>query len=100
MSDTYSKTIPYYGTPMWGSFLDVWTGKTIPTDVTDLRYEIDPQYDLRPDLLANALYQDSKLWWVFSIRNPDILLDPLMSFRTGIIIYIPTKAVIQAAIGM
>lgn len=100
MTATYSKTSPYYGTTMWGPFLDVWAGKTIPSDPTDLRYQIDPQYNLRPDLAAHALYQDSKLWWVFAVRNPDIIRDPLLSFRTGTIIYIPTKTVLLSAIGM
>jgi hypothetical protein len=96
---TYSKSSPYYGTPNWGPFLDLWIGKTIDPAVTDAHYQIDPTYNLRPDLLASDLYQDSNLWWVFALRNPDVLVDPLLSFRTGTIIYVPTKSTIQSAIG-
>jgi len=99
MSATYSKTSPYIGTPLWGDFLDVWTGKSIMTDVTDAVYQIDSAYNLRPDLLAHDLYQDSGLWWVFIVRNPDILKDPLLSFRTGVTIYVPTKNTINRSIG-
>jgi hypothetical protein len=44
------------------------------------------------------MYQDSGLWWVFAVRNPDVLKDPLLSFTTGAIIYVPTKTVIQQQI--
>ena len=92
---TYSRTSPYSGTQTSGNYLDVWPGKTISADITDAVYQIDQIYNLRPDLLANDLYQDSSLWWVFAVRNPDVLKDPLLSFTTGVIIYIPTKTVIQ-----
>ena len=99
MSATYSKNSPYYGTAQWGQFLDTWAGKTIPAAVTDAVYQIDQTYHLRPDLLAYDLYQDSNLWWVFAVRNPDTLKNPLLSFRSGVIIYVPTKDTLQQAIG-
>ena len=99
MQVTYSKSSPYSGTQTWGQFLDVWAGKTIPADVTDAVYQIDSPYNHRPDLLAYDLYKNSNLWWVFAVRNPDILVDPLMSFRTGVVIYVPTATTIQRVIG-
>jgi len=99
MSASYSKSSLYHGTSTWGPFLDVWSGKTIPADVTDAVYQIDSAYNLRPDLLAYDMYKNSGLWWVFSVRNPDILLDPLLSFTSGTIIYVPTLAVVNQAIG-
>jgi hypothetical protein len=100
MAASYSKTSPYYGTQLWGKFLDVWPGKTLSADATDAIYQIDSIYDLRPDLLANDLYQDPSLWWVFAVRNPDVLVDPLLNFTTGRIIYIPSKATIQRQLGI
>lgn len=97
---TYSRTSPYYGTPVWGKFLDTWSGKTIVADSTDALYQIDNIYTLRPDLLANDLYQDSSLWWVFCVRNPDVLKDPLFDFTVGKIIYVPTKATLQKNLGI
>ena len=101
MSATYSKSSLYQGTPSWGPFLDIWKYNTlkIPADVTDAVYQIDPAYNLRPDLLAYDMYKNSDLWWVFAIRNPDVLLDPLLNFSAGTIIYIPAIATIQRAIG-
>lgn len=97
---TYSFSSPYSGTGNWGQFLDVWAGKSIPASVTDARYEIDPPYNLRPDLLAAKLYGDSNLWWVFAVRNPDVLLDPVFSFVAPTIIYIPTATTVKTALGL
>lgn len=100
MASTYSATSPYHGTPNWGQFLDVWQSKTISADVTDARYQIDPPYNLRPDLLAYDMYGDANLWWVFAVRNPDVLMDPVFDFVAPTIIYVPTKTVIQQALGL
>ena len=100
MASNYKHASPYYNTPTWGQFLDVWKGITIPTDVSDARYQIDPPYNLRPDLLAHDMYQDSNLWWVFAVRNPDVLLDPVFSFVAPTIIYVPTLNVVKTALGL
>lgn len=97
---TYSNTSFYNGTGTWGPFLDIWAGKTIPADITDAVYQIDSAYNLRPDILAHDMYQDSNLWWVFAVRNPDVLKDPLLSFTTGTIIHVPTKATVTSALGL
>ena len=97
---TYATTSPYYNTPKWGNFLDVWNGKTIAPDASDARYQIDSAYNLRPDLLAYDMYNDSTLWWVFAIRNPDVITNPLLSFRTGVIIYVPTMTILKTALGL
>lgn len=99
MTATYNKSSPYHGTQSKSFYLDVWAGKKIPADVTDAVYQIDPAYNLRPDLLAYDMYKNSQLWWVFAVRNPDILLDPLLNFSAGTIIYVPTMATVQRAIG-
>lgn len=99
MAAIYSPNSPYKKTKYWGKFLDVWTSTDIPVAVTDATYQIDQIYNLRPDLLAHDLYQDSNLWWVFAVRNPDVLQDPLWSFRTGVIIYVPTKETVRNATG-
>lgn len=100
MSTNYSKTSPYYGTNTWGIFLDVWSGKTIPIDVTDAYYQIDALYNHRPDLLAHDMYNNSNLWWVFAVRNPDILIDPLLNFVAPTRIYIPTLSTVKLALGI
>lgn len=100
MSANYSKTSPYYGTPLWGKFLDVWAGKTVTPDVTDQPYQISSAYNFRPDLLAYDLYSDANLWWVFAARNPDQFPDPLMNFTTGVVMFVPTLTVVKSSLGL
>ena len=100
MSATYSKSSPYYATGQFGQFLDVLEYRAIPRNASDVEYQIDAVYNLRPDMLAFDLYNDSKLWWVFASRNPNVLKDPLFDFTTGRTIYIPTKDTLIAARGI
>jgi hypothetical protein len=100
MAVAYSKTSPYATTETFSFFLDVANIPQLPYDASDVRYEIDAVYKNRPDLLAYDLYGDTGLWWVFSVRNPNALQDPVFDFVPGAIIYIPKKETIQAAIGV
>jgi hypothetical protein len=100
MAVTYSKTSPYANTEKFAFFLDVATIPVIPFDPSDVTYRIDNIYQQRPDLLAYDLYGDSSLWWVFSVRNPNTLQDPIFDFLAGATIYIPKKDTLTAALGL
>ena len=97
----YPTTSPYYATSIVnGSYLDVMINRPIFSDPTDVYWQITSTYNLRPDLLANDLYNDSRLWWVFSQRNPNALKDPLFDFVTGLYIYIPKQNLINSSLGL
>jgi hypothetical protein len=100
MAVTYSRTSPYADTPAYGFFLDLANIPSIPFEASDVAYEIDNIYNNRPDLLAFDLYGDPGLWWVFSIRNPNVLQDPLFDFVAGAVIYIPQKQNLVTALGL
>jgi hypothetical protein len=100
MATTYSKTSPYANTSKYGFFLDVANIPQIPYDPSDIQYQIDAIYKHRPDLLAYDLYGDTGLWWVFSVRNPNTLQDPIFDFLPGAVIYIPKKNTLTAALGL
>jgi hypothetical protein len=72
-------------------YLDFWNEITILPSSSDTLISLDPKYQYRADLLSNALYGTPQLWWVFMIRNPDIIKDPIWDFVTGINIYVPAK---------
>ena len=93
-------TSPYFSTSMDGKFLDLMVNRGITKHDNDKLYIIDRFYHHRPDLLASDLYQDSKLWWVFSARNPDVLKSPLFDFNTGVAIYLPTKLTLSLDLGI
>lgn len=97
---TYKKTSPYADTRTYSFFLDVANIPQIPFDTTDVQYQIDAIYRNRPDLLAYDLYGDAGLWWVFAVRNPNTIQDPVFDFLPGAIIFIPKKETITAALGL
>ena len=97
---TYNKSSPYYNTEIYGSFLDVAKIPNLPKASTDVVYQIDAIYKFRPDLLAYDLYGDSSLWWVFAVRNPNTIQDPIFDFLPGATIFIPKKENITTALGL
>lgn len=82
-------------TDVYAGALDVNNLPVIPKNINDTSYKIDSKYNNRPDLLAYEIYENSYLWWVFLLRNPDILKDPIRDFRTGVIIRIPSRGVVE-----
>jgi len=97
----YPPTSPYYLTDVVNrQYLDIMVNRPIFSDPTDMYWEITPVYNLRPDLLASDLYNDSRLWWVFAQRNPNTIKDPLFDFVQGIKIYIPKQNVLQSSLGI
>ncbi|VVC05053.1 Uncharacterised protein [uncultured archaeon] len=98
----YSSYSLYYNTPLDSQGrLGIWIPRTIPVSSSDSVLTLSPAYNLRPDLLANDLYGDSRLWWIFSQRNPNALAsDPLGKFVTGLKIYVPTVANIKSMLGI
>ncbi len=85
---------PYATTPTVNRFItymDVWDYITInPTDDDEL-LAVPPKFNQRPDLLAYEYYNDARLWWVFAVRNPNVLIDPVYDLVTGAEIYIPSR---------
>jgi hypothetical protein len=100
MAVKYGKTSAYYGTGLYGNFLDVLEPRVITKQTDDVYYTIDKTYQNRPDLLAYDLYGDSTLWWVFAARNPNVLRDPLFDFVAGVTIYIPKKTTLTQDLGL
>lgn len=100
MSVEYNNKSPWARTKITANYLDIYERREIPKNPDDILYTIQPQYNYRPDLLAFDLYDSPKLWWVFAVRNMDILKDPIFDFVPGTQIYLPKKSVILAIIGL
>jgi len=96
---TYNDRSPYYLTKMFGDFLDVLVPRPIGADATDVLINLSATYHQRPDLLAFDLYGDSRLWWVFITRNPDVFEDPVFDFVSGTQFYAPTQQTVSTALG-
>jgi hypothetical protein len=80
-------------------YLDVLNFIDIPSEVDDIEFEITSLYMHRPDLLAYDIYGDSQLWWVFAVRNKDVLRDSLYDFVPGQKIFLPKLETIKNAVG-
>ncbi len=87
---SYSATSPYFSTQVVNDYLDIIEFRDIPNNASDEVYEILQQHQYRPDLLAYDFYGDSTLWWVFAVRNKDIIKDPIYDLYAGQKIRIPT----------
>ena len=98
----YPNTSPYRDTNIFNQkFLDVWAGRYIPSQPSDILYQLPLVYQYRPDLLAHDLYSDSRLWWVFAARNPNKLAyDPYFDFVAGLEIYIPKLDTLRQVLGI
>lgn len=90
----YDQRSPYYRTPQlnqYVTYLDSWQPVAIPPSSDDLQIRLDPRYVRRPDLLSTDLYGTPQLWWVFSMRNPDKIKDPIYDMRANLLIFAPTR---------
>lgn len=96
----YSKTSPYFTTQIVNGYLDTMTFRDIPNERDDILFEVTSTYENRPDLLAYDLYQDARLWWVFSMRNKRLLKDPVYDLKAGVKIYLPKMSTLKRALGL
>lgn len=72
-------------------YLDVWEPGVDYKNIKTETYVIENKYHQRPDSLANALYGNAKLWWIFAIVNQDKLNDPIFDFEAGLEIQVPLR---------
>lgn len=98
---SYASTSPYSLTPQSSrlvSYLDFWVAPIIPVKLTDVSYVVEHKYTNRPELLAFDLYKSVAYWWVFAIRNPDVIKDPIYDLVAGITIFLPDSASLPSGI--
>lgn len=100
MTAQYSNKSPWYKTTQLPGYMGQLNARPVSAESDDILYSIEPQFNYRPDLLANYLYGTSKLWWVFTQRNMDVLRDPIFDFRVGVKIYIPKKSSLFKVLGI
>lgn len=91
----YTKTSPYYSTNQTSYYLDLWVAPNLQPSATDAVLLVSNRYIHRPDLLSQDLYGTPRLWWVFSMLNPDQIKDPIYDLISGIEIKVPSKDSLQ-----
>lgn len=100
MNTFYSPTSPYYTTPIVNDYLDVINFRDIPQLTDDHLFVLTATYQFRPDLLSYDLYKTPKLWWVFALRNKDVIKDPVFDMVAGVKIYLPKLSTIKRFLGI
>lgn len=89
MALKFKDTSPYLQTPIKNWYLDLWVPRSVPKSDFDKIVIIPPAFDQRPDLMSQQEYGTPRLWWVFAVRNPDLLIDPINDFVSGLEIFVP-----------
>lgn len=97
---TYTNKSPWYKTQQFSGYMAPINLRSVSAEPDDILYTIEPQFNYRPDLLSYYLYDTTKLWWVFSQRNMDVLKDPIFDFKVGTQIFIPQKPGLFAVLGL
>jgi hypothetical protein len=97
---TFPSTSAYYNTPQTSWYTGPFVWRDIPPDATDTFIpSLDKKYENRPDKLSYDLYGTVAYWWVFLVRNIDVIRDPIWDMEAGISIYTPSLAVLQTIVG-
>jgi len=93
MAEIHGNSSYYKETPIKDFYLDLWEADSyeIPSSVDDKQITIESKYHRRPDLLAYDMFGSQQLWWVFPMRNKDLLIDPINDFTSGLVIWVPTN---------
>ena len=96
----YNANSPYYTTTFSNGYLGIANFRNIPKNKDDVLFELTKKYEHRPELLANDLYGDVGLWWVFAVRNKDLIQDPVFDMVAGLKIYLPQQESLNLALGI
>jgi hypothetical protein len=97
---SYSPDSPYFSTEMSQEYLDILEFRNIPALANDVLHTLTQTHQYRPDLLAYDLYSNPSLWWVFSVRNPNTIKDPVWDFVSGIRLYLPKQETLTSVLGL
>lgn len=98
MANINKRTSPYRKTPIRDFYMDYWVPISISAQESDIEVTIGPEHHLRPDLLAYQLYASPNLFWVFALRNQDVIIDPINDFIAGTKIFVPTPDTVESII--
>jgi len=95
----YRSSSPYFLTPQTSWFLGNFVNRPISPSIEDTPFVITSKFEYRPDLLSDKFYNTTDLWWVFSVRNKNIISDPIFDMKAGIEIQVPSLQNVQRLLG-
>ena len=95
----YPPFSPYAVTPQSSWYIGRYKHRSILSDPDDSKLVVDLKHQYRPDLLSNDLYGTPVYWWIFMLRNMNVIRDPIWDMKVGIEIYYPTFERLSKVIG-
>ncbi len=96
---SYPNTSPYALTTQTNQSINMFAYRNIPSAADDKTLTLSSKYQYRPDILSNDVYGTPVYWWVFIVRNRNIIKDPIWDMVSGISIIIPSYATISKYVG-
>lgn len=90
MASNYSSSSPWANTEQTWYLSYYKNNKFLPSS-TDNWFKIPLSMKEQPWKLSYKLYNNEKLYYIFALLNPDILVDPIYDFQENIIIRVPTQ---------
>jgi len=95
----YPASSPYAATPQTSWYISNYVHRPISPAGDDKTLTISKRYQHRPDVLSNDQYGTPAYWWVFAVRNRNLISDPIWDLEIGKTIIIPSLATIKKAVG-
>jgi len=95
----YSSASPYFETPQTYWYMLPINLREIPPDTSDTLITLSSKYHNRPDLLSYDLYNTPSYWWIFMVRNMDLIRDPLWDFNSGMSVWVPSASRLHQLLG-
>lgn len=92
----YPNVSAYAKTPQSTWAIGRYVHRSIPADSGDTSYVVEMKYNGRPDNLAYDTYGFASLFWVFMVRNMDVMRDPFFDLVTGLEITIPSASYLKS----
>jgi len=96
---SYPSSSPYASTLQSSWYIGNYVHRDIPSANDDMSIKITKKYENRPDILSYDLYGTPVYWWIFAIRNRDLLTDPVWDMITGIDIFAPSLNTLKKVLG-
>ena len=87
----YRPSSPYFRTKQTSWYLDQMEPRQIPPDDSDELIVVGSKHEYRPDMLSYDLYGTPDYWWIFMVRNMNLIRDPIFDLKAGMHIMVPTR---------
>lgn len=95
----YPRSSPYASTPQTSFAIGIYRHRPIPSHIDDREITISSKYVNRPDLLSYDLYGSPEYWWIFAVRNPNIIRDSIWDLVLDTKVMVPSDEYLRRVIG-